>query len=144
MTAKLVVEGLTHHYPDEYTGESVHALDNIDLQVKNGESFVLVGHNGAGKTTIMKLMLGLTQPSAGQVFVMGKNPASRSFSANRRVLGYLPESVSFYHHMTGLELLSYYARLKGLPKSEIGQRLATEHIADHRLGGKSQPHQDPA
>ena len=98
-------------------------VDNIDLQVKNGESFVLVGHNGAGKTTIMKLMLGLTQPSAGQVFVMGKNPASRSFSAKRRVLGYLPESVSFYPHMTGLELLSYYARLKGLPKSEIGQRL---------------------
>lgn len=98
-------------------------VDNIDLQVKHGESFVLVGHNGAGKTTIMKLMLGLTQPSTGQVMVMGKDPASASFSANRRVLGYLPESVSFYNHMTGLELLSYYARLKGLPRTEVKQRL---------------------
>lgn len=98
-------------------------VDSIDLQVNTGESFVLIGHNGAGKTTLMKLMLGLTKPSAGEVTVLGEDPTSRSFSAKRRVLGYLPESVSFYHHMTGLELLSYYARLKGVPKTEVRKRL---------------------
>ncbi len=98
-------------------------VNNIDLQINAGESFVLVGHNGAGKTTLMKLMLGLTQPSSGQVMVMGEDPASRSFSARRRVMGYLPESVSFYHHMTGSELLGYYARLKGVPKTEVSKRL---------------------
>lgn len=98
-------------------------VNSIDLQINAGESFVLVGHNGAGKTTLMKLMLGLTQPSSGQVMVMGEDPASRSFSARRRVMGYLPESVSFYHHMTGSELLGYYARLKGVRKTEVSKRL---------------------
>jgi len=98
-------------------------VDNISLQINSGESFVLVGHNGAGKTTLMKLMLGLTQPNAGQVRVLGKDPASRAFSALRRGLGYLPESVSFYHHMTGFELLRYYARLKGVAVNEIGKSL---------------------
>ena len=98
-------------------------VDSIDLTVKTGESFVLIGHNGAGKTTLMKLMLGLTKPSAGKVMVLGEDPTSGSFSGKRRVLGYLPESVSFYHHMTGLELLGYYARLKGVSKAEVNKRL---------------------
>lgn len=98
-------------------------VDEIDLQISAGECFVLVGHNGAGKTTLMKLMLGLTCPDAGQVRVLGENPASRSFAVERQVLGYLPESVSFYPHMTGLELLRYYARLKNVPMTEVSQRL---------------------
>lgn len=98
-------------------------IDNIDLQVSPGESFVMVGHNGAGKTTLMKLMLGLTQPSAGRLKVLGNDPASSSFTKQRQAIGYLPESVSFYHHMTGLELLSYYARLKTVPLSQVHQRL---------------------
>lgn len=109
-------------------------IDSIDLQVNYGENFVLVGHNGAGKTTIIKLMLGLTQPSAGQVLVMGENPVNRSFSARRGVLGYLPESVSFYPHMTGLELLSYYARLKGVPNTEVGKCL--EQVGLHAVATK--------
>ncbi|MEN8108425.1 MAG: ABC transporter ATP-binding protein [Pseudomonadota bacterium] len=98
-------------------------VDGIDLQVDPGECFVLVGHNGAGKTTIMKLMLGLTRPSTGQVLVLDEDPASRMFAARRQALGYLPESASFYSNMTGLELLGYYAHLKGVPKTEVDQRL---------------------
>ena len=62
---------------DKHYGKAV-VVDGIDLQVHGGEGFVLVGHNGAGKTTIMKIMLGLTRPSAGQVLVLGEDPASRS------------------------------------------------------------------
>ena len=98
-------------------------VDSVDVQVQAGECFVLVGHNGAGKTTIMKLMLGLTRPSMGQVQVLGEDPASRAFVARRQAMGYLPESTSFYPHLTGLELLSYYARLKGVAGTEVGQRL---------------------
>jgi len=109
-------------------------VDGIDLQVRSGERFVLVGHNGAGKTTLMKLMLGLTRPSAGQVRVLGEDPAGRSFAAGRRALGYLPESVSFYPHMTGLELLNYYASLKRVSRSEVSRRLEQVglHDAAHR------------
>lgn len=105
-------------------------VDSIDLQVNAGESFVLVGHNGAGKTTIMKLMLGLTRPSSGQITVKGEDPANRLFSATRRVLGYLPESVSFYPNMTGMELLCYYARLKGVAITEVRQRLEQVGLHD--------------
>ncbi len=103
-------------------GQAV-VVDGIDLQIHGGECFVLVGHNGAGKTTLMKLMLGLARPSAGRVLILGEDPASRSFVGQRQALGFLPESASFYPHMTGQELLSYYARLKGLPVTEIDQRL---------------------
>lgn len=117
MTSAIQLTSVNKHY------EKTTVVDDIDLQINSGESFVLIGHNGAGKTTLMKLMLGLTKPSAGQVTVLGEDPTSRAFSSKRRTLGYLPESVSFYHHMTGLELLGYYARLKGLPNAEVKQRL---------------------
>lgn len=107
---------------DKRYGKAV-VVDGIDLQVHEGECFVLIGHNGAGKTTILKLMLGLTRPSIGQVMVLGEDPMSRSFATRRQALGYLPESASFYPHMTGLELLTYYARLKGVPSAGVGRRL---------------------
>ncbi|MDH3947391.1 MAG: ABC transporter ATP-binding protein [Gammaproteobacteria bacterium] len=114
---------------DKRYGKTV-VVDGIDLQVHNGECFVLIGHNGAGKTTIMKLMLGLTRPSIGQVMVLGEDPMNRSFVARRQAMGYLPESASFYPHMTGLELLGYYARLKGVSSTEIGRRLEQVGLLD--------------
>jgi Cu-processing system ATP-binding protein len=113
---------------------SAVVVNAVDLQVDAGECFVLVGHNGAGKTTLMKLMLGLTRPSMGQVRVLGADPASRSFVARRQALGYLPESASFYSHLTGLELLSYYARLKGVAAAEVAQRL--EQVGLHGAATK--------
>lgn len=111
-----------------YSGTAV--VDGIDLQVCRGECFVLVGHNGAGKTTLLKLMLGLTRPSGGQVKVLGEDPASPAFVTKRRQLGYLPESVSFYPHLTGLELLRYYAQLKGAPEAEVAARLEQVGLHD--------------
>jgi Cu-processing system ATP-binding protein len=115
---------------------AVTVVNEIDIQIRAGECFVLVGHNGAGKTTLMKIMLGLTRPDTGQVKILGENPASRSFAVNRQLLGYLPESVSFYPHMKGLELLSHYARLKKLSMSEVSLRLeqvGLSHAANRRI-----------
>lgn len=117
-----------------YGGSTVVAGMNLD--VRHGECFVLVGHNGAGKTTILKIMLGLVRPSNGDVRVLGEDPAGRSFVAERRALGFLPESVSFYPHMTGLELLGYYASLKGVSDSEIDRcldRVGLHEAAARRL-----------
>jgi Cu-processing system ATP-binding protein len=113
---------------------SAVVVDRIDLQVQRGQCLVLVGHNGAGKTTLLKLMLGLTRSDAGQVRVLGEDPASPTFVAQRRVLGYLPESVSFYPHLTGLELLRYYARLKGVSVGEANSRL--EQVGLHDAASK--------
>ena len=82
-----------------YGNETV--LRDINLSVQAGECIVLVGHNGAGKTTLMKLMLGLTRPTSGTVKVLGDNPVFSSVVAQRKPLGYLPESVAFYEAMTG-------------------------------------------
>lgn len=71
MTAKLTVQGLSHHYPDEYTGESVHALDNIDLEVEDGELVAVVGPSGCGKTTLLNILAGLLPYREGRAMVDG-------------------------------------------------------------------------
>ena len=89
------------------------ALNSIDMQLNQGEVLGLFGHNGAGKTTMMKLILGIISPSHGEVNVMGVAPDTKAAWHMREKIGYLPENVSFYEHLTGLEVLTYFARLKG-------------------------------
>ena len=71
MPAKLVVEGLTHHYPDEYTGESVHALEKINLEVDEGELVTVVGPSGCGKSTLLNILAGLLPYREGIASVDG-------------------------------------------------------------------------
>ncbi len=91
------------------------AVDGVDLTLRAGECVDLVGHNGAGKSTIIKMMLGLIRPSAGTVRVLGDDPAASASARDRGRLGYLPENVALYPSMTGAETLAFYARLKGQP-----------------------------
>jgi len=92
------------------------ALDSVDMQLAQGEVLGLFGHNGAGKTTMMKLILGVISPSHGNVEVMGMAPDSKEAWHMRAKIGYLPENVSFYEQLTGLEVLTYFAKLKGFDK----------------------------
>jgi Cu-processing system ATP-binding protein len=110
-------------------------VNNVGLSVRSGEHMVLIGHNGAGKTTLMKLMLGLTHPDAGRVRVLGGNPATAA-SAQRRAIGYLPESVAFHSAMKGREVLAFYARLKSVAAAECQSILAQvglDQAADRRV-----------
>lgn len=96
----------------------VQALKSLNLELKQGEILGLFGHNGAGKTTTIKLILGLVEASRGKVQVFGTNPTLSSARNQRRQLGFLQENVSFYDQLTGLEVLNYFARLKGVPKKQ--------------------------
>jgi Cu-processing system ATP-binding protein len=107
--AAIELEGVSKHYRRK------QVLHDVNLQIGAGENFALLGHNGAGKTTLMKLMLGLTRPSAGRITVQGADPSGSGASSLRRAIGYLPENVAFHDAMTGREVLSFYARLKGEP-----------------------------
>ena len=98
------------------------AVDSIDLDIRRGEIFGLLGPNGAGKTTTILMMLGLTDISGGTVEVLGFNPVREPLEVKRRV-GYLPDAVGFYDHLTARENLTYTARLLAIPRRQIDGRI---------------------
>jgi Cu-processing system ATP-binding protein len=118
----------------------VPALDGVTLAAREGEVLGLLGHNGAGKTTIMKLVLGLTRPDSGRVEVLGLDPHGRDARRLRHRVGYLPENVVFYGELTGREVLRYFARLKGLGmgvSDRLLERLGLARAADRPVKGYS-------
>jgi ABC-2 type transport system ATP-binding protein len=109
-------EQLTKRYGD------VVAVDHLDLEVQPGEIFGLLGPNGAGKTTTILMLLGLSEPSAGRVRVVGLDPTMDALAVKRRV-GYVPDSVGFYNHLSGRRNLQYTAALNGLDRSAATERI---------------------
>jgi ABC-2 type transport system ATP-binding protein len=100
----------------------IDVVDHINFSITKGETFGLLGPNGAGKTTTILMMLGLTEISAGSVSVVGLDPARAPLNVKRRV-GYLPDSVGFYDHLTAAENLLYTAKLMGLTSAERARRV---------------------
>jgi ABC-2 type transport system ATP-binding protein len=126
------------HLSKQY-GETT-VVDDASFTVNGGEIFGLLGPNGAGKTTTILMLLGLTEISGGQARVLGHDPEREPLAVKRRV-GYLPDSVGFYDHLTGLDNLRYTGRLMGLSESEREARIATAlqrvdlyAVADKRVG----------
>jgi ABC-2 type transport system ATP-binding protein len=126
------------HLSKQY-GETT-VVDDASFTVNGGEIFGLLGPNGAGKTTTILMLLGLTEISSGQARVLGHDPEREPLAVKRRV-GYLPDSVGFYDHLTGLDNLRYTARLMGMSESEREARIATAlrrvdlyAVADNRVG----------
>jgi ABC-2 type transport system ATP-binding protein len=123
----ITARGLTKLY-----GEAV-VVDALDFDILRGETFGLLGPNGAGKTTTILMMLGLTDVSAGTVMVAGYDPVRQPLDVKRRV-GYLPDSVGFYDHMTAVENLTYTARLMGFDRNvrevRIADALARVRLSD--------------
>lgn len=131
-TPTIRVEGVSKRYGDAF------AVREVDLDLAAGECVAMVGHNGAGKSSLIKLMLGLTTPTAGSIRVLGGDPASASASHIRRQVGFLPESVAFHPSMTGRETLDFYARLKRVPRDgndALFERVGLEPAAVKRRVG---------
>jgi ABC-2 type transport system ATP-binding protein len=113
----ITARGLTKRY-----GETI-VVDAINFDILRGETFGLLGPNGAGKTTTILMMLGLTEVSDGAIRVLGHDPMREPLAVKRKV-GYLPDSVGFYDHMTAAENLAYTARLMGLARDDREARIA--------------------
>ena len=101
-------EGLTKKYGHQT------AVNNLNLQIREGEVFGFLGPNGAGKTTTILMFLGLTEPTSGKVRVIGFDPTRDPFHIKEKV-GYLPENVGFYDDMDARQNLQYIARLNRIP-----------------------------
>ena len=101
----------------KYYGQ-VCALNNVSFDVKKGEIVGLLGPNGSGKTTTMRVITGFMPASSGTVKVAGFDIFDESFEARKRI-GYLPESPPLYNDMTVTAYLRFVARIKGMRKTDI-------------------------
>ena len=122
-SSDLVVEtrSLTKVYRDFWGRKKKTALNALDLTIRRGEIFGLLGPNGSGKTTTIKLLLGLLFPTSGEAFVFGE-PAAK-VEKNERI-GYLPEESYLYRFLTAEETLDFYGRLFNMPSSVREKRAA--------------------
>jgi ABC-2 type transport system ATP-binding protein len=111
---------LTKVYRDFWGRQKVRALKALDLEVRRGEIFGLLGPNGSGKTTTIKLLLGLLFPTSGRALVFGKDASD--VSKNERI-GYLPEESYLYKFLNAEETLDFYGRLFNIPAVERRERV---------------------
>jgi len=119
----LEIKGLCKRYHD------LLAVNNLNLTIDEGEVFALLGPNGAGKTTTIKALLGLIDPTAGQILLNNYDVQTEGKTA-RRFVGYLPENLSLYDNLTGLQTLGFYAELRRADKQQCRDLLEEMGLAD--------------
>ena len=116
----LEISGLSKTFPAGFLGRRrVAALDGLDLQVQAGEVFGYLGPNGSGKTTTLKVLMGLVSADSGGARILGHPMASPAW---RHRVGYLPEHPYFYDYLSPAEYLDYVGRLFGLAPSVRRER----------------------
>lgn len=98
-------------------------VDELDLEVRPGEVFGFLGPNGAGKTTTIRVLLDFIRPTSGRAYLFGLD-STRDSQAIRRRIGYLPGELTLYDSLSGIELLTYFASLRGLASIETARRVA--------------------
>lgn len=101
-------------------GIKLRAVDDVSLDIAEQQIFGLLGPNGCGKSTVMKMLLGLVQPSRGECSILG---VSSRQVASRREVGFLPEAPYFYRFLSGAELLQYSAKMYGMPRRTMKKRI---------------------
>lgn len=95
-------------------------LHGVSFEVMDGEVFGFVGPNGSGKTTTLKLLMGLIRPTEGKATILGRDVSESEF---RDQVGFLPENPYFYPYLTAREILDFYARLSGVDSSRRASRV---------------------
>ncbi|MDR0535356.1 MAG: ABC transporter ATP-binding protein [Puniceicoccales bacterium] len=114
------IDGLIKDFRTGLRGVKLRAVDGLSLRVPENSIYGLLGPNGSGKSTTLKILLGLATPTAGGCRVFGR--AAGSLAA-RATMGYLPEAPYFYRHLSGRELVRFYARVSSVPAAVLDERV---------------------
>lgn len=122
------------------TYEEIIAVDSVSFEVRQGEALALVGPNGSGKSTLLKMMIGIVKPSSGKILFEDNPLSGKRWMALKRLVGYMPERVSFYDNLTGLETLQLFAKVKGGSLDSIDRvihRILADDVLQRKVGGYS-------
>jgi len=124
------VSGLTRNYGD------LVAVSEVSFEIPRGEIVGLLGHNGAGKTTIMRMLTGYLEPTAGSIRIDGLDMSEHRINIQRKI-GYLSENAPLYPDMSVVEYLEFVANLRSVPNAErfaaIKRALAKTRLTDRGL-----------
>ena len=107
---------ITKHYND------TTVVDDLNLEIKTGEIVGIIGHNGAGKSTIMKMIAGLVEPTSGEIRVMGQNMQKNNTKVKQKI-GYLSEDSPLYEAMTAQQYLLFFSELYQMPRQKALKRI---------------------
>lgn len=121
MSVVIETHELTKVYEAGFRGVDVEALKDLNLTIHSGEIFGYLGPNGSGKTTTIKLLLGLIFPTSGSIEILGRKDIGAA--AIRRKIGYLPEGAYYPDFLRGEEVLQFYGQLYGLRGKDLGSRI---------------------
>lgn len=121
MSTVIETENLTKIYEGATRGQDVHALKNLNLAVNTGEIFAYLGPNGSGKTTTIKMLLGLLFPTSGSMKILGSSDIGSPQVKGK--IGYVPEGAYYPDFLRGEEVCRFYGQLYGLTGSDLNRRV---------------------
>ncbi len=116
------------------------SVDNLNLEIKNGEIFGFLGPNGAGKTTTIKMITGILKPDEGEILLDGKNIEKQPVDA-KKTIGFVPDSPDMFLRLTGIEYLNFIADMYEVPSEDRKERiekLAKRFEIENDLGSSMQ------
>lgn len=141
MTTAIKINNLNKCYKKGVRGQKIEALSTLNLEVRQGEVFGFIGSNGAGKSTTIKILMGLIRPSSGQAWLFDKEVAD---PVARSRVGYLSEHPHFYDFLTPLELFQLLGTIRRMEEKLIRQRaeellnlVSLSEAANRRIRGFS-------
>lgn len=120
--SKILIKNIVKIYISDFKRRPKTAVNDLSLEIEPGETFGIIGRNGAGKSTAIKMIMGFVRPDEGEIILDGKNPLDPD---SRLHVGYLPENPYFYDNLSAEELLKFSSYASGLDKKTAQKRIKT-------------------
>ncbi|RLA64979.1 MAG: ABC transporter ATP-binding protein [Epsilonproteobacteria bacterium] len=115
------LDNISKTFKIDFWKKGIHALEDVSFEIKKGEITGFLGANGAGKTTIIKIIMGFINSDQGKIiFDPDLGPDRRSILSN---IGFIPEKIVLYPHLTGQNLLNYLGSINNLPKKKLKENI---------------------